>query len=114
MVLPVVERLLEVMPAPRFEVFGTAPVPADLERFGTQARHDPGVRDYQPCLARLKAMGWLGGIAPPADHPFNRCKADIKSLELSLAGMAVVASDLPVYHRACASGAGLLAATDED
>lgn len=114
LVLPVIERLLDAMPPLRFEVFGTVLMPSELGRFGNRVRHHPGVRDYRRFLGRLKAMGWWVGIAPLVDHPFNRCKADIKWLEYGLAGMAVVASDLPVYHRACAGGAGLLAATDED
>lgn len=106
--------LLDALPPLRFEVVGTVSMPTGLERFGTRVRHHPGVRDHAPFLARRWAMGWWVGVAPLVDHAFNRCEADIKWLDCRLAGMAVVASDLPVYHRACAEGAGLLAATEED
>jgi len=114
LVLPVIEQLMDAMPSLRFELFGSIPTPDGLTRFGARVRHHPPVRDYDQFVARLRAMGWWIGIAPLEDHPFNRCKADTKWVEYSLAGMAVVASDLPVYHRACADGAGFLARTQDD
>jgi len=69
------------------------------------------MKDYAGFLQRLRALGWWVGLAPLEDHAFNRCKADTKWVEYTLAGTAAVAADLPVYHRACADGAGLLAAS---
>jgi glycosyltransferase involved in cell wall biosynthesis len=57
----------------------------------------------------LRSLGWWVGLAPLEDNAFNRCKADTKWVEYSLAGAAVIASDLVVYRHACADGAGVLA-----
>lgn len=111
--VPVVERLMNEVPVLQFEAFGTIPLPARLARFEGRARRHAPVRDYAGFLDRLGDLGWWVGLAPLLDHPFNRCKADTKWVEYSLAGVAVVAQDLPVYHRACADGAGRLAASPE-
>ena len=114
MVLPAICELMDLIPALNFEVFGTIKMPPDLARFGTRVRHLPPVGDYAEVRSSLRSLGWWVGLAPLEDNAFNRCKADTKWVEYSLAGMAVVASDLPVYHRACADGAGLLAKSSED
>ena len=46
------------------------------------------------------------GIAPLADHAFNRAKSWLKALEYSALGVPFVASDMPEYQRL---GAGMLA-----
>jgi hypothetical protein len=98
------------MPALRFETFGTVPPPSEMVEFGARYAHHAGVLNYAGFLKRMCELGWWVGIAPLEDTAFNRCKADTKWVEYSLAGMAVVASDLPVYHRACDDGAGMIAA----
>lgn len=110
MTIPAVCAVMEAVPSLQFEVFGTIAMPSELLRFGRRVRHLPPVADYADFLPRLRSLGWWIGLAPLEDNVFNRCKADTKWVEYSLAGMAVVASDLPVYHRACAGGAGILAA----
>lgn len=114
-VVPAIERVMALVPDLQFEVFGTIALPAGLApRWpGRVRRHEP-VKDYPAFLARLRALGWWVGLAPIEDHSFNRCKADTKWVEYGLAGIAVVASDLPVYHRACEGGAGTLAADEGD
>jgi hypothetical protein len=114
MIMPAVSEVMESVPSLQFEVFGTIKMPAELERFGSRVRHIPPVADYAQFLPFLRSLGWWVGLAPLEDNVFNRCKADTKWVEYSLAGMAVVASDLPVYHRACAEGAGILAGTNLD
>jgi glycosyltransferase involved in cell wall biosynthesis len=114
MILPAICQLLELIPALNFELFGTIKMPAELARFGSRVRHLPPVGDYAQFRSALRSLGWWVGLAPLEDNPFNRCKADTKWVEYSLAGMAVVASDVPVYHRACADGAGLLAGASVD
>ena len=109
LVLPAICETMDQVPALNFELFGTIKTPPELARFGTRVRHLPPVADYSEFRACLRSLGWWVGLAPLEDNPFNRCKADTKWVEYSLAGMAVVASDLPVYHRACADGAGVLA-----
>jgi glycosyltransferase involved in cell wall biosynthesis len=77
--------------------------------FGDRYSHHAAEPDYGRFLERLSELGWWVGLAPLEDNPFNRCKADTKWVEYCWARIAVVASDLPTYHRACAEGAGLLA-----
>lgn len=111
MIMPAACEVMESIPGLQFEVFGTIKMPSQLERFGSRVRHIPPVADYSEFLPFLRSLGWWVGLAPLEDNVFNRCKADTKWVEYSLAGMAVVASDLPVYHRACADGAGILASS---
>lgn len=112
MIMPAVCEIMESIPGLQFEVFGTIKMPSPLERFGSRVRHVPPVADYSEFLPFLRSLGWWVGLAPLEDNIFNRCKADTKWVEYSLAGAAVVASALPVYHRACEHGAGILAATN--
>lgn len=107
--LPAIVRLLHEIPNLRFETFGTIKPPSSLHGFGSRIGHHPGVRDYDRFLKTLSGLGWWVGIAPLEDSAFNRCKADTKWVEYTLAGIPVVASDLSVYHRACLGGAGFLA-----
>jgi glycosyltransferase involved in cell wall biosynthesis len=112
MVVPAMTRLLERHSDLRFETFGTIKMPAALTRFGERVAHHAGLADYDAFMRRLASLGWHIGLAPIIDSPFNRCKADTKWVEYTAAGIAVAASDLPVYSRACGDGAGLLVAPD--
>jgi hypothetical protein len=109
MVMPAVCDVMDAIPTLQFELFGTIGMPSELSRFGRRVRHIPAVADYAAFPTSLRSLGWWIGLAPLEDNVFNRCKADTKWVEYSMAGIAVVASDLPVYHRACAGGAGVLA-----
>jgi hypothetical protein len=113
MILPAICEVMDLVPAVRFELFGAIPMPPELGRFAHRVRHLPPVADYAQFIPHLRSLGWWVGLAPLEDNPFNRCKADTKWVEYSIAGMAVVASELPVYHRACAGGGGLMAATTD-
>lgn len=108
-VLPAIEELLLAVPDLNFELFGGLEIPTQLWRFGDRVRTIAPEGDYAAFLAKMQRLGWWVGLAPLQDTGFNRCKADTKWVEYSLAGVATVAADLPVYHRACAEGAGLLA-----
>ncbi len=112
MVVPAIAALMERHPRLCFETFGTIRMPAVLGRFEGRVAHHNGLADYAAFMQRLAGLGWHIGLAPVIDSPFNRCKADTKWVEYTSAGIAVVASDLPVYHRACADGAGVLVAPD--
>jgi hypothetical protein len=109
MVLPAISDVMDAVPELQFELFGTIEAPPEMGRYGRRVRHLPPVADYADFIPHLRSLGWWIGVAPLEDNAFNRCKADTKWVEYSLAGMAVVASDLPVYERACGEGAGLLA-----
>jgi glycosyltransferase involved in cell wall biosynthesis len=108
MILPAICEVLDAVPELQFELFGTIEMPTELARFGRRIRHLPPVADYSDFIPQLRSLGWWVGLAPLEDNVFNRCKADTKWVEYSLAGFATVASDLPVYHRACSGGAGIL------
>lgn len=113
LVLPAIEQLLEETPDLRFETFGTIPPPQQLARFGARAAHFKGIPDYSAFLDRLHDLGWWIAIAPLENTPFNRCKADTKWVEYAFCGIPAVVSDLPLYHKACSDGAGVLAADTE-
>jgi glycosyltransferase involved in cell wall biosynthesis len=114
MILPTIERLMEAHANLRFELFGTIQAPDSLARFGSRvAAHQPDL-NYAGFIAKLHSLGWWIGLAPLEDNAFNRCKADTKWVEYTTAGIAVVASDMPVYHRACEGGGGTLIADGGD
>jgi len=108
MVLPVIVRLMDEMPGLRFETFDTVSMPKELMRFDGRIFQHAYMANYAEFMERLSLLGWWVGLAPLVDNAFNRCKADTKWVEYSYAGTAVVASDIPVYHRGCADGAGIL------
>lgn len=114
MILPAICRAMDSIPELQFETFGTIAMPTALAKYGERVRSLPATADYQDFISQLRSLGWWIGLAPLGDNPFNRCKADTKWVEYSLAGIAVIASDLAVYHRACADGAGILATSDDD
>jgi hypothetical protein len=114
MIMPAVCGVMERVEGLQFEVFGTIAMPPELTRFGNRVRHLPPMTDYRDFIPRLRSLGWWIGLAPLEDNAFNRCKADTKWVEYSLAGMGVIASDLPVYHRACADQCGILATSEAD
>ena len=49
---------------------------------------------------------WDVGIAPLLDTGFNRCKSAIKTVDYAALGLAVLASDVPVYQGSLADGPG--------
>jgi hypothetical protein len=106
--MPALVALMEEIPALRFETYGTIALPPEMAPFGSRYGHHAGVSDYAGFLDKLCDLGWWVGLAPLADNPFNRCKADTKWVEYSFAGIPVVASDVGVYAKACAGGAGML------
>ena len=109
MIMPAICEAMTSIPDLQFEVFGTIQMPVELEPFKERVRHIASVAEYSDFLPFLRSLGWWVGLAPLEDNIFNRCKADTKWVEYSLAGIAVVASDLPVYHRACSGGTGISA-----
>jgi glycosyltransferase involved in cell wall biosynthesis len=67
---------------------------------------------YWDFRKRLPALGWDIGLAPLRANEFNNCKAPTKWVEYSEAGIAVLASDGPVYERMGREGAARLCAPD--
>ena len=49
---------------------------------------------------------WDIGIAPLVNSSFNRCKSAIKTMDYAALGLAVLASDMPVFRGSLADGPG--------
>jgi len=110
MVLPAVVGLLERHSELGFELFGSIPVPPELERFGTRIRSFDPVDDYETFLAALREREWDVGICPLVSTEFNLAKSNNKWVEYTSLGIATVASSGTVYDQCCADGCGELAA----
>ena len=87
-------------------------LPATLNRIGPPthaARSYPGFVNWMTSLR----PPWHIGLAPLLDTPFNRAKSPIKTMDYAALGLAVLASDTPVYRGSIADGpAGQLVAND--
>ena len=110
-VLPAIERLLDDNDNVRFELFGSVPKPAELDRFGDRVASTGPVADYSDFLTALARRRWSIGICPLVPIGFNLMKANTKWVEYTSVGAAVVASAGTVYDDCCAGGCGLLADT---
>ena len=109
MILPALVRFLDENPDIQFELFGSIPKPAALDRFGNRISHRPPVPDYGQFLEAFSALGWDIGICPLATTRFNSFKANNKWVEYTSIGAAVVASGGTIYDQCCADGCGSLA-----
>ena len=114
MVLPAIERLMEIDPDVQFELFGSIPVPAELKRFGARVTSAPPIADYGSFLEEFAAREWSVGICPLVPIDFNLMKANTKWVEYTSCGVAVVASRGTVYDECCAGDCGILALTEEE
>lgn len=114
MIMPAIERLLERNPQVEFELFGSIPVPAALQRFKDRIRTSPPVSDYSSFLTALAEREWDVGICPLTSIDFNMMKANTKWVEYTSAGIAVVASRGTVYDDCCADQCGVLADSTEE
>lgn len=106
--LPSLVRVLDEHPQVQFELFGSIPKPAELERFGRRVTVIPPVPDYQQFMAKFASLGWAIGICPLADTPFNAVKANTKWVEYTAIGAAVIATAGTVYDDCCSQGCGVL------
>jgi len=98
------ETLAEILPGFLEEVDGTfvhhgALGPNDTSAY--DALHIPAHR-RGPSMSLVPVVDYPGivtgfdiGIVPLADHPFNRAKSAIKSMEYAASGIPFVAADLP-------------------
>jgi glycosyltransferase involved in cell wall biosynthesis len=85
-------------------------LPPGLDRIGMSRS---ATRSYPGFVNWLRGVepGWHIGLAPLLDTPFNRSKSSIKALDYAALGLAVLASDTPVYRGSIADGpAGRLVA----
>jgi glycosyltransferase involved in cell wall biosynthesis len=87
-------------------------LPSGLNRIGIP---NGAVQSYPGFVNWLTSQlpGWHIGLAPLIETPFNLCKSSIKTMDYAAMGMAVLASDMPVYRGSVADGAaGFLVAND--
>lgn len=113
-ILPAIVRLLEKHPTLRFELFGSIPVPDELQRFADRIGQAPKIDDYGNFLARFSEYAWDIGICPLVPIHFNLMKSNTKWVEYTAVGAAVVASRSTVYDDCCADGCGMLADTEAE
>lgn len=95
-ILPAIQQLFSEIPQLRFKVMGNDSLPAyvglPVERF----RYVPwgSIHDYY--------RFWNGvhiGIAPLLDTPYNRCRSDVKAVEMSAHGVLPVLARLLPYEK---------------
>lgn len=109
MILPAIEAVLDRNDDVCFELFGSIAKPTALDRFGSRISIVPPIRDYDDFLAFFAQIDWDIGICPLAPLPFNTLKTNVKWVDYTAAGIAVVASAGTIYDTCCADGCGLLA-----
>ncbi len=109
MILPAIEGVLDRNADISFELFGSIPVPAPLERFGNRITRVEPIADYEAFLEALCERQWEIGICPLVPTDFNRTKSNNKWIEYTAAGIATVASGGMAYDQCCSGGAGILA-----
>lgn len=79
-------------------------LPPGVNRIGVSAN---GGQSYPGFVNWITAAPpWDIGLAPLADTAFNRSKSVIKVLDYAAMGLAVLASDMPVYQGSLAAGVG--------
>ncbi|WP_158930399.1 glycosyltransferase [Acidisphaera sp. S103] len=78
-------------------------LPPGLNRLGMPRS---ATRSYPGFVNWLRAVEppWHIGLAPLLDTPFNLCKSPIKAMDYAALGLAVLASDTPVYRGSIADG----------
>ena len=106
--LPALIKFLRQNPTIEFELFGSIPKPDSLNEFGDRIKLVPPVREYGEFLSAFAAREWDIGLCPLAPMQFNLMKANVKWVEYTATGVAVIASRGMVYDECCADGCGLL------
>jgi len=114
MIMPAICRVMDAIPDLQFELLGSIAMPSGLDRYGHRIRKLPPIADYADFIPTLRSIGWWVGLAPLEDNIFNRCKADTKWVEYSLAGIATITSNLPVYQRALDNRSAIAADSTND
>ncbi len=112
--MPVIADLLRERPTLEFHMFGNTPRPKAWDEFGPRIVETPIVADYSAFRSTLARLGWSIGIAPLLKIPFNLGKTNLKWVDYSSAGIAVVASRDTLYDECSADGCGMLADTPDE
>lgn len=117
MVAPAIAAYLREFPQVTFEVFGAIPLPPELAELagpsGQIVQLEP-VRGYEAFMQAFAAREWDTGICPLLPSPFNLCKSNVKWVEYTSVGAAVIASAATVYDDCCAGDCGILASTPDE
>lgn len=106
--------VLDQRPETEFELLGTIPKPAQLDRFGSRVRVIPPDWSYDQFLSILASRRWSVGLCPLSNIRFNRHKSSTKWLEYSAVGASVVASNHSVYREVIGRNRGTLVANPDD
>jgi glycosyltransferase involved in cell wall biosynthesis len=87
-------------------------LPAGLNRIGPSTHASRSYPGFVNWLTSVRPR-WHIGLAPLLDTQFNRSKSPIKAMDYAAMGLAVLASDTPVYRGSIADGpAGQLVVND--
>ena len=113
-ILPALVSYLQKNTEIIFEIFGTIPIPKELEEFGDRIRGMPKIENYAEFLQQFAKYDWDIGICPLTSIPFNKLKANTKWVEYTAVGVAVIASRGTVYDECCADGCGILADNEHE
>ncbi len=92
-------------------VTSRAAVPECINRLGVSPNGTQSYPGFVNWITQQPA--WDIGLAPLADTPFNRAKSSIKTLDYAALGLAVLASDGPVYRGSLADGPGGMLVANE-
>lgn len=107
-------KYLQEFPSVTFEMFGSIPLPSDFDQFSDRIVTIPPVRGYQDFLKAFAEREWDIGICPLLPTPFNSRKSNLKWIEYTAVGAAVVASAGTIYDECCSDGCGILASNNEE
>ena len=100
-ILPMLRQLVTAHPRLRVHLMGDASL-ARYSRIDPSRFHHRGWGSMDDYLAFLDGLHL--GVIPLRDTPFNRCRSDIKAVEMIARGVLPLMPDLPPYH-------GLIGAT---
>jgi hypothetical protein len=107
-ILPSLIDFLHDNPEIQFELFGSIPLPEELQGFGDRISVIEPVSSYPEFLNALAAREWDIGLCPLDSTPFNMIKANTRWVEYTAVGAAVIASKDTVYDDCCAEECGIL------
>jgi hypothetical protein len=113
-VAPAIALYMDKFPNVQFEIFGSIMIPSLLEKYENRIYIHSKVSSYNDFILRLSELEWDIGICPLINNNFNKCKSNIKWIEYTSAGIAVIASKGFAYDDCCSNGAGILANDNDD
>lgn len=108
MIAPALAAYLREFPEVGFELFGAIPLPAELEAMSDRILRVSPVRGYQEFMSAFAQRQWDIGLCPLLPTPFNLCKSNLKWLDYTAVGAAVISSAGTVYDSCCDDGCGIL------